>query len=136
MQYKDDNIEIDDKKPCRVYFNLHKRLFSVTQKNERNNWAVVGHTNYIELKNVKFIVSEAGRQRVLREKRKNVHAFLEGLCFNGLANGFRPRRITYNPYKDRTFVQLFGEARVPIRRAWIIDMDSKRSPKVMGHGIS
>jgi len=44
--------------------------------------------------------------------------------------------ITYNPYKDRTFVQLFGEARVPIRRAWIIDMDAKRSPHVMGHGIS
>jgi len=94
---------IDDKKPCRVYFNLHKRLFSVTQKNERNNWVVVAHVREIELKKVKFKVSEAGRQRVLREKRKNVHAFLEGFCFNGLANGFRPRRITYNPYKSDSF---------------------------------
>jgi hypothetical protein len=95
---------IDDKKPCRVYFNLHKRLFSVTQKNERNNWVVVAHVDDIELKKVQFKVSEAGRQRVLREKRKNVHAFLEGFCFNGLANGFRPRRITYNPYKSDSFM--------------------------------
>lgn len=95
--------EFDYKKPCRVYFNLHKRLFSVTQKNERNTWVVVAHVDNIELKNVQFKVSEAGRQRVLREKRKNVHAFLEGFPFCGLANGFRPRKITYNPYKSDSF---------------------------------
>jgi hypothetical protein len=101
----DDMMEmIDHNKLCRVYYNLHKGLFSVTQKNERNNWVVVAHVNHIELKKVKFIVSEAGRQRVLREKRKNVHAFLEGFLCNVLANGFRPRRITYNPYKSDSFM--------------------------------
>jgi hypothetical protein len=123
---------IDDKKPCRVYFNLHKRLFSVTQKNERNNWAVIAYTNYIQLKNVKFIVSEAGRQRVLREKRKNVHAFLEGFRCYVLANHFHPRRITYNPYKSDSFMCPFmGIERVESSKYAMLNIDSRTNKPVI-----
>jgi hypothetical protein len=67
----------------------------------------MGHCNVICLQDVVFKVSEAGRQRVLREKRKNVHAGVEGvMCEDGfwtkeLNDGSVP--VTYNPYFMRSF---------------------------------
>lgn len=88
-------------KKVRVYFNLHKHLFSVQEKGE-NGWRVVRHTNNITLRDVRFKVSEAGRQRVLKEKRKNVHGYVEGhLCEH---EGLLPTQIRYNPYKYDSFV--------------------------------
>ena len=49
-----------------VYFNLHKKLLSVRHKGR-----VIHHSNYVKIINPTFVVSEAGRQRVIREKRKN-----------------------------------------------------------------
>ena len=63
---------------ARVYFNLHKRLWSVQLKNAKGRWYVAFHASTLELEGVRWTVSEAGRQRVLREKRKNVHAFCAG----------------------------------------------------------
>lgn len=63
------------------------------------------------LTGAKFIVSEAGRQRVLKEKRKNVHAFVIGElvdddgAFGQDADGKDlPVRVTYNPYVAGTFM--------------------------------
>lgn len=85
----------------RVYFNLHKKVFSVQDKKTRK---VIGHTEHIILENVKFIVSESGRQRVLREKKKNVHAFVEGdVLENGIFD-MKYSNVTYNPYRDSTFM--------------------------------
>jgi hypothetical protein len=61
-----------------VYFNLHKKCFSVKALEGVNKGKVVQHTDNIVLLLPKFKVSEAGRQRVLREKRKNVHAGVVG----------------------------------------------------------
>ena len=94
-------MNIDNQKPVRVYFNLHKKVFSVQQKNERGSWIVRGYSSNIILKDAKFKVSQAGRARVLREKRKNVHAFVEG--FVSEASIETPTRISYNPYKFAHF---------------------------------
>ena len=56
-----------------VYKNLHKsraadkNIYSVRNK---KSGLVINHVENIELKNVIFKVSEAGRQRVLKERRK------------------------------------------------------------------
>jgi hypothetical protein len=65
-------------------------------------WKVIKHVGRIDLQDVSFKVSELGRQRVLREKRKNVHAFIEGeeISFCGYAN---TTKVTYNPYKYEKF---------------------------------
>ncbi len=86
----------------RVYFNLHKRLFSVQEK-VNGQWKVIGHTDDITLYNVTFKVSEAGRQRVLREKKKNVHAFVEGTLSPSPLQCHSPLTIRYNPYKSGSF---------------------------------
>jgi hypothetical protein len=85
-----------------VYFNLHTHLWSVRN---RKTGLVMFHTDGIALDNVKFVVSEAGRQRVLKEKRKNVHAFVRGTI--GRYRMIQERNgsllVSYNPYRGPTF---------------------------------
>lgn len=90
----------------RVYFNLHNRLFSVQHKGR-----VVAHVPEVSLEDVNFRVNEAGRQRVLEEQRKNVHAFVEGK-FKHVPEGdipMLPHGVKYNPYKYESFVRAHDE---------------------------
>lgn len=91
-------------KQVRIYRNLHKKLYSVQEK-VNGRWKVVEHTNDINLINVTFKVSEAGRQRVIKEKRKNVHAVMIGERFPFIPKSFvYLDEITYNPYKSPYFM--------------------------------
>lgn len=95
----------------RVYFNLHRRMWSI-QVRDGGRWVVACHAHRVELRNVRFVVSEAGRQRVLRERRKNVHAYVEGEV------DYRPEcaeQVRYDPYR---FGHFFDERERPVRTAW------------------
>ena len=101
----DDTVE--------VYRNLHKKCWSVRKKGK-----VVLHTDSICLTSVDFVVHEVGRQRVILERRKNVHAFVRGQVSdlntaNEFARSYKPQlswaSITYNPYRNGKFVDLNGE---------------------------
>jgi hypothetical protein len=97
---------------CFVYFNLHKKCFSIKALEGAMKGKVVAHRDTIILTECKLKVSETGRQRVLREKRKNVHAGVTGLWdelskrdetnFEFVSNV--GRLVTYNPYKYASFV--------------------------------
>lgn len=93
-----DLIEVA--RPIEVYRNLQRNCWSI-----RQGGIVVLHTDYICLKDCEFVVSKAGRERVLKEKRKNVHAFVRGyLCLPSQV----PRlgcwsEVSYNPYKYDSF---------------------------------
>ena len=89
-------------KRVRVYFNIHKKCLSIQHKNSKG-WRVWRHVSSIGLSDVVFKVSEAGRQRVIREKRKNVHAYIEGTMKAGLSE-MSGDIVTYNPYRLPTFV--------------------------------
>ena len=105
----EDMQEIHDRfknEPVKVYFNLHKKCFSVKS---RKSGLVLFHThNVVILKDVQFKVSEAGRKRVLKEKRKNVHAYVcgtikedkEKIAYNS------NHMCTYNPYKYNSFMAI------------------------------
>lgn len=86
-----------------VYFNLHKHCFSVKSM---KTGLVVAHTNDITLSLATFKVSEAGRLRVLREKRKNVHAGVIGFYQKDHALSiYFSHQATYNPYFYESFVE-------------------------------
>ena len=85
-----------------VYFNLRKNLFSV-----RQNGLVVAHKRFILLEDAVFKVSQAGRARVLREKRKNVHAMVKGIVSKQFVDKYDGLAY-YNPYKTETFVDAKG----------------------------
>ena len=102
-----------------VYKNLHNGLWSILDRKTR---CVVGHVRHACMDDAKFIVQPAGRRRVLKENRKNVHAFVRGelkgygdtgllICHHADTQEF----ITYNPYKFDTFYTKNDEK--PIHKA-------------------
>lgn len=106
---------IDPDKPVEVYRNLHKKCWSVRQRGK-----VRLHADYICLKSAEFKVSQKGRTRVLKEQRKNVHAFIKGFIVSpteinnnvlvGGGVGVEWVDVTYNPYKHDSFVTDKGKA--------------------------
>jgi hypothetical protein len=107
-----------------VYFNLHKKLFSVRALEGDRKGLVIAHVNVIGLSDVTFKVSEAGRQRVLREQRKNVHAGVVGTWGEASWDHEGLERVTYNPYKYSTFVNMADET--PVLTAKRVVLESKR----------
>ena len=90
-----------------VYFNLHKKVFSIKAMEGEKKGLVIGHSANVSIRNPVFKVSEAGRQRVLREKRKNVHAFVVGELVDYVEFDRKNDPvldITYNPYKYSQFM--------------------------------
>ena len=92
-----------------VYYNLHRKLWSVKALEGPRKGLVVLHSHAVLLQDATPKVSEAGRQRVLKEKRKNVHAGIVGqLVPMGAEGGFPGfpggAEVTYNPYKYVGFV--------------------------------
>ena len=99
---------IDLNRRVYVYFNLHKKIWSV-----RQSGTPVEHTKYIMLKDARFLVSEAGRQKVLREQRKNVHAGVSGYIVERVPNiPDAIHNVTYNPYRYDTFVDCIDREQV------------------------
>lgn len=105
-------------KIVQVYRNLHKKQWSVRLKSNRR---VYGHFDYVVLRDATFHVGKKGRDRVRREKRKNVHAYVEGEWYCGGEPALTRDiccGVYYNPYKNDTFV---GEGGEPIHEAeWVI----------------
>tara|TARA_R110000824_G_scaffold390595_1_gene587123 strand:- start:150 stop:524 length:375 start_codon:yes stop_codon:yes gene_type:complete len=88
-----------------VYFNLHKKVWSV-----RQDGRIAEHTNHIMLRDARFLVGQAGRKKVLEEKRKNVHAGISGYIVDRVPNvpDFCTT-VSYNPYKNETFINFATE---------------------------
>jgi hypothetical protein len=88
-----------------VYWNLHKNCWSIRDEKTKR---VIHHRNEATLYDVTFKVSQAGRQRVLREGRKNVHAGAIGYLLNEANLIPSPEiyhtKVTYNPYKYDSFI--------------------------------
>ena len=97
-------IQIPNGQQVRVYFNLHKKMLSVQTK-QNGQWKLAGHAENVYLHNVAFKVSEAGRQRVIKNKRKNVHAYIIGHFTDGFKSLELDPFLTvrYNPYEMDKF---------------------------------
>ena len=120
-------MEVKDRKDClfarrdpvgevvRCYVNLTKRCVSCLAVQQPHSGYVIAHRQAVLLNDCEFIVNERGRKRVLREKKKYVHAFVKGRAVAardfGETTSFAPFsirhdlvRVHYNPYEDATFV--------------------------------
>lgn len=117
-----------------VYRNLHNGLYSIKARSGNFKGLVVAHARQVWLDDVEFVVSEAGRARVLHERKKYVHAFVRGTLssfkgfdrippeeFHGI--GAFPQmepdavdmmvhghEFTYNPFRYSTFVDRDSES--------------------------
>jgi len=108
---------IDRTRRVYVYFNLHKKVWSVRQDGK-----VLEHTKHIKLKDARFLVGKAGREKVLREKTKNVHAGISGYVVDDTPDvGKSEAEVTYNPYKYETFVAI-NDPYDPVEYADYVEM--------------
>jgi hypothetical protein len=99
-----------------VYRNLHRGCWSVRSS---STGRVIAHAERVQLEDVRLVVQPAGRARVLREQRKNVHAFMRGELTHlwkqdewstiDSTLDLYPRmpegqQVSYNPYRCASFV--------------------------------
>jgi len=107
-----------------VYYNLHRKVWSVKALEGPQRVRVVAHRDMVMLRSPEGKVSKAGRLRVLKEKQKNVHAGIVGEWVEqgSPRSAYSWDEITYNPYKYETFVykdneEVFSSASL----AWMIN---------------
>lgn len=111
-----------------VYFNLHKKVFSIKALEGANKGRVVGYSSHVLLADAIPKVSEAGRLRVIREQRKNVHAGVVGRLESLGELDVLGEPVTYSPYMFKTFVHLHtGE---PVTEQGTYYLHNKRITKV------
>lgn len=94
------------KKPFDVYWNLSIKCYSVIGRVDKE-LSATGYTSWY-LREVDFVVQKARRAMVLRQKRKNVHAFLRGhrIYSQEYVDDGKSVKIGYNPYKAPFFYNL------------------------------
>jgi predicted nucleic-acid-binding Zn-ribbon protein len=85
-----------------IYRNLRTGGFSVRYRGK-----VIDRLHKFTAMSVEFRVNAAGRQRVLSDRQKNVHAFVVADKYKGLINsGYvldKLAKVKYNPYIDAQF---------------------------------
>ncbi|AJD82499.1 hypothetical protein SHEEN_81 [Mycobacterium phage Sheen] len=104
-----------------VYRNLHRDQWSVRAASGPHKGKVVGHADELVLWGTEFKVSEAGRQRVITEQKKNVHAGVQGFVSEADPDTLtvERRKLSYNPYRSGTFTV----NEVPVRVATGVHFD-------------
>ena len=109
-----------------VYRNLHKNVWSVRN---RATGRVRQYADKLVVRNAKFVVQPAGRAKVLREQRKNVHAFVRGTYgtphFHGLNRDRYSIEVSYNPYKAGSFLDTDGNEVHSSDGLVLLDMNGK-----------
>lgn len=99
-----------------IYRNLHRDQFSVRDPAIRR---VIQHVDRVTLTDAQFRVSEAGRQRVLKYRQKNVHAVVRGTMTAATTSPPDSwSRIYYDPYTTPTFV--WKDTREPVHHVRVV----------------
>ena len=106
----------------RAYYNLHKKCFSVQ---DYKTGLVIEHTDKLFMTNAMFVVRKSGNERVKKEGKKNVHAFVNGIRHDKPidTNHCNNYEVKYNPYTMDFFhykrVMLEFNTWLPVDRHWI-----------------
>lgn len=108
----------------RVYFNLHDRCYSIQHKGR-----VVAHLDQVLITDAKFQVGEGGRQRVLKETRKNVHAYVIGEMEVGFIK--KGVEVTYNPYLYKNFVTEIDKKPVRFAKRAFLSLTKDKKSKII-----
>ena len=118
-----------------VYRNLHKTLEDGTKVySVRNDKGIVeDHVTKIAIAKPILRVGPKGNQRVRDEKRKNVHAYIQGkrmreTVMDDPSSGIRSdewEEITYKPQLHKSFV-LVNDQSIRVPEAWLIEIRNDR----------
>lgn len=91
----------------RIYRNLHKQCWTIQHKVKGKGWRVSDHADVIEAPRCTFKIYKSGRDRVLAEGKKYVHAYAIVDDYTSQPAGspthHRFYTIGYNPYSEYGF---------------------------------
>lgn len=113
-----------------VYRNLQKGGLSIRSRETESYGLVIDHREGVVLENVNFVVNESGRQKVLEENVKNVHAFARGIIAETMEINSEGVEVTYNPYEYDSFVSKETERRIDTADVVVLCSEG-----VFAHGI-
>jgi hypothetical protein len=117
-----------------VYFNLHKNIFSVQSREKESYGRVIDHVESVVLEAPTFVVRQAGRKKVIEEKKKNVHAFVVGTIAQGVETLSKEEIVTYNPYKYTSFVKEDTREKVSSAEYSVIRFGVDGKPLISAYG--
>lgn len=114
---------IDHDKPVRVFKNWKHNCYGIMQ-----NGLLKASAKQVRLTDVEFRVRESGRERMLRNGRRNIHAFAIGRLTDFVhpnearnLEGMPGRSVYYNPYQFAAFVD--QETQQPVISAEVAQFD-------------
>jgi len=109
--------------PVRVFMNLKYGCYSIMQKG-----VIRASAKQVRLEHVTFRVREAGRLRMLREQRRNVHAFAVGRLLDYVhpseareLESMSGRGVYYNPHEAGAFLDC--DTRTPVPSAGLVQFN-------------
>ena len=114
-----DGCELKRGQKVQMYRNLHKDTFSIRDAKTKR---VIAYGNHVKLSNVRMNVQKSGREKVRREKRKHIHAFITGIYEGNDQIDINKswELIYYNPYTTETFIKIAtGEPTFNANRAYL-----------------
>lgn len=108
-----------------IYKNLHTGTWSVKYKGK-----VIAHPTHLIAHKAETKVNQKTRLRVIEEKKKYVHAYIVADSYSDLSDlthmhiimekNFK-NRITYNPYKNKSFMCCENQQRMLYPRHYYMD---------------
>jgi hypothetical protein len=111
---------IDPDKPVRVIRNWKRDCYTILQ-----NGRFKASAKQVRLADVEFRVRGSGRDRMLRERKRNVHAYAIGRLIDythpdedRVIRRIRGRAVAYNPYRTAAFVDV--ETDTPVNAARVV----------------
>lgn len=111
---------IDPDKPVRVIRNWKHDCYTILQ-----NGTPKASARQVHLADVEFRVRQSGRNKMLREKRRNVHAYAVGRLIDythpdedRVIGNIRGRAVAYDPYRAAAFVDV--ETDTPVTAARVV----------------
>ncbi len=107
---EDERRTLEEGDKVKVYYNLHLHCYSIKKGN-----VIVAHAPFVYLNGVTTKVNEKGRQRVIREGRKNVHAYIMGNFTFQSFDTEQFNKMIYNPYVYSSFVD--GDTKEKVEKA-------------------
>ena len=109
-----------------IYYNLNKHVFSIRAKK------TVSYARMVLVDNPKFVVRQGGRNAVLRDRQKNVHAFIKGVMqeLASAPNTDGLRKVSYNPYKHGFFYDVHTDEPIYDAKYAVLTLDENNKPHV------
>lgn len=127
---------LDRNQPVRIYWNYKHRCYSIFQRG-----AVRASARQVHLEGVVFTVRESGRQKMLREGRKIIHAYASGRLADFVRPGdsrtltpFHGTAVHYDPYRHGQFV--VDADRTPVIRADAARFDEAGTRVLLAHELA